>query len=1595
MKTRLRDASLAIGFSQSDRACYRTLTIVFPVRHDMLTRRRRSYSTTSTLAPPVKKLPLKPVKSALVKAQPRSTPAQSSSILRAGSTSRGGRVTKGADAASVQRSREAFERKKLAEKQKARDEVARLNAREDERVKLQREKEAEEAKLRLQMQERERQKLERIEQQRLHEENQRISARKRAIELRQAAFEQIVLPFEEFIDRCETFRRPLTNSRMGIRVYLKESIGHDLIRRVTTIEEDINTIERAAEARARVKAQARAREEKAIRKKEEAELRELEHRIAWRKQIAEELRPHRSDIERLMTLQQADELRRAEEDAETGAYDSQIDFEKAKFEDHQAHYAHKARVAGLYTYTDYRELFVGLDCAMSQTCRSLNDMFRFYYDKLLTWDMFTHKLRQKWSALACSAESILQSSLPDWGGESVASIIEDNTTSPTKDLSTKDVFRCMKEVGGIFRYELKFWLWHKNCHRTSRAELSTLSHHLRQSVMLTKFLAHSERGRPEAYADLVWLRNISSTWGTASTKLAQAEWHAVALAQWCPLSPRDKAKDIDVNFNSARSRQMLEVLGEEYQVVVKKLRALSIRSKNDMFYFRTIEKDGFGSHLLAAKLQTASQGKQEHFRTTQTLGVYHRTRSNTSLGDSLRRYVECLKSGKRVHPRQIARIESKWKKYEGHFYSAGLPNHLVNMRVIAYDRALRMERAGALDHRVEELKLFMAETLDKFRQTTTKGRTRKYLGTVQATTDKVYGRAGKKRVLHTRQSITERAAAKGAPVSQRMAPALRTRTAKPLQPPQEECSPVDTITRQSDILVRKPRRTGPILGSLGPEIAARGLAIQDTEIQSSVSQDLSRSASSNGGHVAKRRRMKQRLRRRQWSKEKRAKLAETALGECSQSTSSAKQGAVGETIAEPARPDTQIGKAPSAKAREPNTVTKNVRAKEARMRARKTKGASNLLKEPPTASNESNKSEAAHPDPQTPEAAATKSGPRSVGTELTTAEQTSKRSKLVSADTDSKKSMLVRQVDAPRTSKIRTVLEQTSAQPPAKSKTQQMVITKTMKPRLTSFTPSHPMKAPCAFNIGPDSPVEDAQFEEQQPEVETHQLSAFQIPKHVFEEAINANEDESELKYWSHTLYRGPAGQPVVVHYCRSRQTSEKVAALFLNKPILGFDIEWRPQARSTGGIKSNVSLIQLASEDRIALFQLALHKGETAEEILPPSLRCILESPRIKKAGVSIQADFTRLQKFLGITPRGLIELSHWHNLITSSQSDPTRVSKKLVSLGRQVEIHLKLPLRKGDVRVSDWSRELNHEQCFYAAADAYAGFMVYDTLEAKRLAMNPRPPRPEFAELKLPIKLATRLPVVGGGDDMMSSTEDDYSLDEDLQESTLSSELDGESTEPSPKASAAVGLTDEEVQSLELAEEAVERIGIVGQVCPDVEYSTLYASKEIDTAPGDNFVGRIHLPEHPSLPATGTPLPPNNTEPSRLNPSTESGKKYLFDLADEWARKYLPSIQSQPANPERHPFAPKSKARIAALRAFSLWEHHKLNIDQTAQVLRTPPLKIGTVAAYLAECLQFERLECSDWTRTKEWMEHTPFARYKELRQFVSQGPHGKRFE
>ncbi|KAF2016072.1 hypothetical protein BU24DRAFT_192791 [Aaosphaeria arxii CBS 175.79] len=539
--------------------------------------------------------------------------------------------------------------------------------------------------------------------------------------------------------------------------------------------------------------------------------------------------------------------------------------------------------------------------------------------------------------------------------------------------------------------------------------------------------------------------------------------------------------------------------------------------------------------------------------------------------------------------------------------------------------------------------------------------------------------------------------------------------------------------------------------------------------------------------------------------------------------------------------------------------------------------------------------------------------------------------------------------------------------------------------------------------------------------MEEHAPLSFQIPADTLREKMQVSPRVGD-RYWSHKLYRGLNDESLLIHYCKTFEIAEHVAKYFLQEKVIGFDIEWKPFGRADS-IKENASLIQLACEGRIALFHLALFDGTAAEQLLPPSLKAVIESPNVLKVGVAIKADFTRLQKYLNVEPLGVFELSRLHNLVENFTINHEKAgSKKHVGLAAQVQQHLQLPLEKGDVRHSDWSKLLTPSQIEYAAADAYAGFRLFDALDRKRKLLKPIPPRPllcDFDPKATPSRRRARRKrsTKVASDDRQDESEGLVAEEgEDAEEYAAVAE-DFQGCEDSTSAPQTTPSTMSPSVSLVQKDSHP----------PEKNYNASIDQQQT------RHIGRIKMTAYtdgevvyPSLPMVGSDVTNMLDFPATLDPSTPS---QVHDRAHEaigiqsphdglsWGKGAHQSSNgtlengnpatANPVEELKHseiqsprsasglafkPLMPSAKndrsseynlaedwaqsylyrtiplptstttARIRAtvplLRAYHLWYHQSMTPDAISRQLRDPPLAISTVSSYILQAVTIEKL-------------------------------------
>jgi len=367
--------------------------------------------------------------------------------------------------------------------------------------------------------------------------------------------------------------------------------------------------------------------------------------------------------------------------------------------------------------------------------------------------------------------------------------------------------------------------------------------------------------------------------------------------------------------------------------------------------------------------------------------------------------------------------------------------------------------------------------------------------------------------------------------------------------------------------------------------------------------------------------------------------------------------------------------------------------------------------------------------------------------------------------------------------------------------------------------------------------------------------------------------------------------------------------------------LEWEQFASlKNHGPKQNASLIQIASESRIALFHVACFKGSSTDELMPPSLRAVLEDPNIIKTGVNVVGDSNRMRRFFDVEVKGLMELSHIYRIVKYSEKTPKDVNFKLVSLATQVESILLLPLRKDEVRVSRWASKLNGQQTEYAAADAYAGLQLFLTLEKMRYGMKPRPPRPGFLEEGKPL-------ILGNGTKITRSASKT-------------------SASASAKKATSGNIPQEEEENDEFFD-AAEELDIEALEEPlPVDQELTYPSLPLQTDDSELADdGRTDIP---------VSLKNDSSEPTDDKTSAQRPETLL---AQSWAQSFLLSSSRQTSQ-KGSSSRSRASAGASSLRAYHLWHEQGLDIEEVAACCREPPLAHSTVASYIMTVIREERL-------------------------------------
>jgi len=153
-----------------------------------------------------------------------------------------------------------------------------------------------------------------------------------------------------------------------------------------------------------------------------------------------------------------------------------------------------------------------------------------------------------------------------------------------------------------------------------------------------------------------------------------------------------------------------------------------------------------------------------------------------------------------------------------------------------------------------------------------------------------------------------------------------------------------------------------------------------------------------------------------------------------------------------------------------------------------------------------------------------------------------------------------------------------------------------------------------------------------------------------------------------------------------------------MNYDTIGFDTETKPTF--VKGPLNPPSIIQLASEDRVYIFQL---DNKNIFETLSP----LLSKKNITKCGVSVERDLIELMYFSPFNPSSFIDLGN----IARDNEIPHHGLRGLVAM------FLEGRISKGS-QISDWSRpKLSESQISYAATDSWVSLKLFKIFNQLKL--------------------------------------------------------------------------------------------------------------------------------------------------------------------------------------------------------------------------------------------------------------------------------------
>ncbi|MDR1561718.1 MAG: 3'-5' exonuclease domain-containing protein 2 [Dysgonamonadaceae bacterium] len=186
---------------------------------------------------------------------------------------------------------------------------------------------------------------------------------------------------------------------------------------------------------------------------------------------------------------------------------------------------------------------------------------------------------------------------------------------------------------------------------------------------------------------------------------------------------------------------------------------------------------------------------------------------------------------------------------------------------------------------------------------------------------------------------------------------------------------------------------------------------------------------------------------------------------------------------------------------------------------------------------------------------------------------------------------------------------------------------------------------------------------------------------------MNKNISNEELAKLEPEIFTGE------IYVADNAAEAERATNYLAGFQILGFDTETRPSFYK--GSFHNVALVQLSTENKCFLFRL---NGSG----FFPSLVKLLSNPAVKKVGLSLCDDFSRMAKSIKFEPQGFIDLQKIVKYYGINELGLAKIYALV--FGKKISKRQ---------RLTNWeANSLTNAQKQYAALDAWACLNIYKKL-------------------------------------------------------------------------------------------------------------------------------------------------------------------------------------------------------------------------------------------------------------------------------------------